>query len=64
MPEVLLDAAGRPRSPATVPGFHAGRSPRNKGKASATRPTHPPWRRSSPSCDTPAAGFMRRGCAR
>ena len=31
MPEVLLDAAGRPRSPATLPGFHAGRSPRNKG---------------------------------
>jgi integrase len=29
---VLLDAAGRPRSPATVPGFHAGRSPRNKGQ--------------------------------
>jgi integrase len=27
----LLDAAGRRRSPATVPGFHAGRSPRNKG---------------------------------
>jgi integrase len=32
MPEVLLDAAGRPRSPATLPGFHAGRSPRNKGQ--------------------------------
>jgi site-specific recombinase XerD len=26
----LLDAAGRRRSPATVPGFHAGRPPRNK----------------------------------
>ena len=32
MPEVLLDAAGRPRSRATVPGYHAGRSPRNKGQ--------------------------------
>ena len=32
MPEVLLDAAGRPRSPATLPGFRAGRSPRNKGQ--------------------------------
>jgi integrase len=32
MPEVLLDAAGRRRSPATMPGFHAGRSPRNKGQ--------------------------------
>jgi site-specific recombinase XerD len=28
---VLLDAAGRRRSPATLPGYHAGRSPRNKG---------------------------------
>jgi hypothetical protein len=31
MSEVLLDRAGRRRSPATMPGFHAGRSPRNKG---------------------------------
>jgi integrase len=28
---LLLDAAGRRRSPATMPGFHAGRPPRNKG---------------------------------
>jgi hypothetical protein len=28
--ERLLDAAGRPRSPATVPGYHAGRPPRNR----------------------------------
>jgi integrase len=27
----LLDAAGRRRSPATLPGYHAGRPPRNKG---------------------------------
>src|SRR4051812_28646076 len=27
----LLDAAGRRRSPASLPGFHAGRPPRNKG---------------------------------
>jgi site-specific recombinase XerD len=27
----VLDAAGRRRSPATRPGYHAGRSPRNKG---------------------------------
>src|SRR6266545_5143733 len=26
-----LDSAGRRRSPATMPGYHAGRSPRNKG---------------------------------
>ena len=31
MESVLLDAAGRRRSPATMPGFHAGRPPRNKG---------------------------------
>jgi integrase len=28
---VLLDAAGRRRSPATLPGYHAGRPPHNKG---------------------------------
>jgi hypothetical protein len=28
---LLLDRAGRRRSPATMPGFHAGRPPRNKG---------------------------------
>jgi hypothetical protein len=33
----LLDAAGRGRSPATLPRYHAGRAPRNKG--SATRRT-------------------------
>ena len=29
---VLLDVAGRRRSPATLPGYHTGRVPRNKGK--------------------------------
>jgi hypothetical protein len=28
----LLDAAGRRRSPATMPGYHGGRPPRNKGR--------------------------------
>jgi Phage integrase family len=28
----MLDAAGRPRSPATIPGYLAGRAPRNKGR--------------------------------
>ena len=32
MSNVLLDAAGRRRSPATMPGFHFGRPPRNKGR--------------------------------
>jgi integrase len=27
----FLDVAGRRRSPATLPGYHAGRPPRNKG---------------------------------
>jgi hypothetical protein len=27
----LLDCAGRRRSPATLPGYHQGRPPRNKG---------------------------------
>src|ERR1051325_11738803 len=31
MSELLLDATGRRRSPATMPEFHAGRPPRNKG---------------------------------
>src|SRR3954447_7098095 len=31
MSELLLDRAGRRRSPATMPGFHAGGPPRNKG---------------------------------
>jgi hypothetical protein len=39
MSEVLFDAAGRSRSPATMPGFHAGRPPRNKG---ARYPADPP----------------------
>jgi integrase len=28
----VLDAAGRRRSPATIPGYHAGRPPRHKGQ--------------------------------
>ena len=28
----VLDSAGRRRSPATLPGYHAGRVPRNKGQ--------------------------------
>jgi integrase len=31
MCELLLDRAGRRRSPATMPGFHAGHAPANKG---------------------------------
>ena len=28
----VLDIAGRTRSPATLPGYHRGRPPRNKGR--------------------------------
>src|SRR5918911_4500770 len=31
MESVVLDAAGHRRSPATMPGYHRGRPPRNKG---------------------------------
>ena len=40
MSELLLDAAGRRRSPATRPELHAGRPPRNKGMR--TPPIPPP----------------------
>jgi hypothetical protein len=33
-----LDAAGRRRSPATMPGYDAGRPPRNKGVRYAADP--------------------------
>jgi site-specific recombinase XerD len=36
---LLLDAAGRRRSPATMPGYHRGRPPRNKG---LRYPANPP----------------------
>jgi hypothetical protein len=41
----MLDSAGRRRSPGTLPGFHSGRAPRNKGML--YQPTRRPLRRSS-----------------
>jgi len=38
---VLLDAAGRRRSPATIPGYLAGRAPHNKGMQYAPDPPRP-----------------------
>lgn len=35
---IPLDAAGRRRSPATLPGYHSGRPPRNKGLRYAADP--------------------------
>jgi hypothetical protein len=60
MAEVLLDAAGRRRSPATMPGFHVGRPPRNKGRRYPADP--PTSRRSSRSCARPVTGAMAAGC--
>jgi hypothetical protein len=49
MQSILYDAAGHRRSPVTMPGFHEGRVPRNKGRR---YPADPPtveescrWRR-------------------
>src|SRR3954467_10992839 len=58
MGEVLLDAAGRRRSPATMPGFHAGRPPRNKGRR---YPANPPTVEEAVAVMR-AAGDRRHGC--
>src|SRR5919198_341890 len=58
MGEVLLDAAGRRRSPATLPGFHAGRPPRNKGRR---YPADPPTVEEIVAVMR-AAGDRRHGC--
>jgi site-specific recombinase XerD len=62
MSELLLDRAGRRRSPATMPGFHAGRLPHNKGLRYPLICRR--WRRSSASCGRPvtaATGVGLRG---
>jgi hypothetical protein len=48
---VLVDAAGRRRSPATMPGYLAGRAPHNKGMQYPPDPPDP--KRSSWSCAKP-----------
>ena len=58
MTELLLDAAGRRRSPATMPGFHAGRPPRNKGQR---YPADPPTVEEIVAVMR-AAGAGRHGC--
>jgi hypothetical protein len=51
MSVLLFDAAGRRRSPATLPGYRRESVPRNKGRRyPATRHGS---RRSSPSCGPP-----------
>ncbi len=50
----VLDSAERRRSPATMPGYHAGRPPRNKGlQYPADPPTGGDRRRHAPR---PAGG--------
>ena len=38
----MLDSAGRRRSPATLPGFHSARAPRNKGMLYPADPPRSP----------------------
>ena len=56
---LLLDRAGRRRSPATMPGFHT--ADRRGPRVSAIPPIHRRSRRSSPSCARP--GTTRMGDA-
>ena len=61
MTELLLDAAGRRRSPATMPDSTP--AARRATRASATRPTRRRSRRSSRSCAPPATASTAGGCA-
>jgi hypothetical protein len=56
---VLIDAAGRRRSPATTPGYLAGRAPHNKGMQYPPDPPRP--EESSWSCAKP--DMTATGCA-
>jgi hypothetical protein len=60
--ERLLDAAGHRRSPVTMPGYHQGRPPKNKGLRFPADPR--PSRRSSPSCAPPATTQTAPACER
>ena len=60
MSEMLIDRAGRRRSPATMPGFHAGRPPRNKGLR--IPPIRPKSRRLLPSCSRLATTRTADAC--
>ena len=69
MESLLLDAAGHGRSPATMPGYHEGRSPRNKGLRypadpsrphGACRPSHSPAKAKERPRDTSFASPQAR----
>jgi hypothetical protein len=61
MSELLLDAAGRRRSPATLPEFHAGRPPRNKGMRYPADP--PTIEEIVTGCAKRATACTAAGCA-
>jgi hypothetical protein len=61
MSDRLLDAAGRRRPPATLPGFHAGRPPHNKGMRYPADP--PTVEEIVASCAPPARPFTGSACA-
>jgi hypothetical protein len=54
----LVDAAGRRRSPATMPAFRAGRAPRNKGQRYPADP--PPVEEIVALMRAARAGSLRR----
>jgi hypothetical protein len=54
MESMLLDAAGHRRSPATMPGYHRGRPPRNKGAPPSASPVIPKNRTTIDPCVTSA----------
>jgi hypothetical protein len=59
---VLFDAAGLRRSPAAMPGYHAGRPPRNKG---VRYPADPPTVDEIVAvCATPATTATAGACGR
>jgi hypothetical protein len=58
MESVLLDVAGHRRPPATMPGYHRGRPPRNKG--SCRRRHEPLFRGARPSWKLDRAAGERR----
>ena len=57
MSELMLDRAGRRRSPPTMPGFHTGQVPGNKGHR---YPADPPKVQEIVDCDA----RRRRPCSR
>jgi hypothetical protein len=58
----VLDPAGRRRSPATLPGYHAGRPPRNKGRLYPADP--PTVEEIVAACARPATTDTASACER